>query len=243
MNLPSALAAESGVVCAVGAGGKKSALYALADRTDRAVVTATVRIPIFDPHVAAVQVTGEPTAAVAAADPDDWPLGLVPDRDREDRYLGYDADAIPEVKRDAPGPVLVKADGARMREFKAPGDDEPQIPAVADTVLPIASVHAVGDPLDEATVHRPERVAAITGRDLGDEIRPRDVAAVLASPEGGLRDVPADATAVPVLNKVDDEALAATAREVAAEIHERADVPRVVLTRLTADEPVVEVVE
>jgi len=55
-----ALDAAAGTTCLVGAGGKKTTLYALADRLDRAVLTATVRIPIFDREVAAVRVTEGP---------------------------------------------------------------------------------------------------------------------------------------------------------------------------------------
>ncbi|GGC64113.1 selenium cofactor biosynthesis protein YqeC [Haloferax sulfurifontis] len=241
MKLSDALRARSGVVCVVGAGGKKSTLYALARRLDRAVVTATVRIPIFDQHVDDVVVTERPVAALERAT--DWPVGVVPDRDRDDRYRGYDPGVVDAIgESDATDAVLVKADGARMREFKAPGDREPRLPTTADTVLPIASVHAVGEPLTEACVHRPERVAALTGLDLGDTIRPSDVATVLTSERGGLADVPDGATVVPVLNKVDDSALEAVAREIASEVLARSDVPRVALTRLTASEPVVAVV-
>ncbi|QKY17779.1 selenium cofactor biosynthesis protein YqeC [Halorubrum sp. CBA1229] len=242
MDLTTALDARDATVCVVGAGGKKSVLFALADRLDRAVVTATVRIPIFDDRVAAVRVTGDPVAAVGEAAGNDWPLGLVPERDRSDRYLGYDAETVAEIADVAPGATLVKADGARLREFKAPGDREPQIPATADVVVPIASAHVVGEPLSADLVHRPERVAAITGRALGDEIRPADVAAVLASDAGGLKGVPDGATAVPVVNKVDDEADAAAARAVAEGVLDHANVPRVLLTRLIADDPIVEVV-
>ncbi|WP_424009203.1 selenium cofactor biosynthesis protein YqeC [Haloferax denitrificans] len=242
MTLADALCARSGVVCVVGAGGKKSTLYALARRLDRAVVTATVRIPIFDQHVADVVVTDAPVTALERAT--DWPVGVVPDRDRDDRYRGYDPDVVDAIgDSDVADAVLVKADGARMREFKAPGDREPQLPATADTVLPIASVHAVGEPLADDAVHRPERVADLTGLDLGDTIRPSDIATVLTSERGGLADVPDGATAVPVLNKVDDSALEAVAREIASEVLARSDVPRVALTRLTASEPVVAVVE
>lgn len=244
MDLVEAIAPEGGVVCTVGAGGKKSTLYALADRLDRPVVTATVRIPIFDGHVATVAVTEDPVGALRSAGPDDWPLGLVPERERPDRYLGYDTDVVDAIAAaDVAGAVLVKADGARMREFKAPGEREPRVPDRADVVCPVASVHAVGEPLAEEHVHRPERVAAITGLEPGAEIRPRDVAAVLASSEGGRKGVPDDATVRPVLNKVDDPDLAATAREVAGLVHDRADVPGVVLARMTADEPLVDVVE
>ena len=242
MDLTTALDARDATLCVVGAGGKKSTLFALADRLDRAVVTATVRIPIFDDRVAAVRVTGDPVAAIADAATEDWPLGLVPERDRSDRYLGYDVATVAEIAAAAPGTTLVKADGARLREFKAPGEREPQIPATADVVVPIASAHVVGEPLTAELVHRPERVAAITGREVGDEIRPVDVATVLASDAGGLKDVPDGATAIPVVNKVDDEADAAAARAVAEGVLDRADVPRVLLTRLIADDPIVEVV-
>ncbi|TKX70672.1 selenium cofactor biosynthesis protein YqeC [Halorubrum sp. SP9] len=243
MDLTTALDARDATLCVVGAGGKKSTLFALADRLDRSVVTASVRIPIFDDRVATVRVTEDPIGAIEDADAGDWPLGLVPERDRSDRYLGYDVDVVADIADAAPGATLVKADGARLREFKTPSEREPQIPRNADVVVPVASAHVVGEPLTEERVHRPEAVAAITGREIGDELTPADVATVLASPAGGLKDVPGDATAIPVVNKVDDEADATAARAVAREILYRANVPRVVLTRLVSDDPVVEVVE
>ncbi|WP_251341627.1 selenium cofactor biosynthesis protein YqeC [Haloplanus halophilus] len=241
MNLVEALGADAKLVCVVGAGGKKTTLYALADRIDRAVVTATVRIPIFDDHVAAVRVTRDPVGALR--DATDWPLGLVPERERSDRYLGYDRETVTAI-RATPGPetVLVKADGARTRLLKAPNESEPQVPATADTVIPVASARVVGKPLTEDHVHRPERVAALTGRSLGDPIRAEDVGTVLASRAGGRKRVPPTATVVPLINMVDDEELAATGRDVAAAVHERADVSRVVLARM-AEPEVVDVID
>ena len=109
--------------------------------------------------------------------------------------------------------------------------------------MPVASVQVVGEPLTDAVVHRPERVAALTGLSMGEEIRPEHVGRVLSSPDGGLKGVPDGATAVPLLNKVDDEEWAAVAREIAAVIHERADVPRVALTSMLDDDPLVAVVD
>ena len=241
-DLASALDAD-GLTCFVGAGGKKTTMYALAADTDRAVVTATVRIPIFDPHVARVSVTEDPIAALTLHD--DRPLGLVPEQEFEDRYRGYEPDTVANLVRAHDGPTLVKADGARMRDFKAPGENEPRIPEAADTVVPIASAHVVGEPLDEELVHRPERVAAVAGVDVGDEITPEVVGRVLASNDGGLRGVPAGATAIPLVNKVDDEDDLDAAREVADAVLDHADrsiVPRVVLARM-ADAEIREVRE
>jgi probable selenium-dependent hydroxylase accessory protein YqeC len=241
MNLVEALGAARGTTCVVGAGGKKSAIFALADRLDRAVVTATVRIPIFDRRVASVAVTDDPVRAVR--DADSWPIGVVSNR-QDDRYEGYEPDVIDKLAAaGVADAIIVKADGARTRWLKAPGEHEPRLPPGADVVVPVASARIVGEPLDDTHVHRPERVAAITGLDIGDAIRPSDVAAVLADRDGGLRDVPDGATAIPLVNMVDDADLEASAREVAEELLARADVPRVVLTRLLDADPVVDVVE
>lgn len=237
MDLVESLGA-AGTVCVVGAGGKKTTLYALANRLDRAVVTATVRIPIFDSRVSRVVVTDDPLGAVETAEA--WPIGVVPERE-DDRYRGYEVGTVAELGERTDVPLLVKADGARTRGFKAPGEREPQLPANADTVLPVASAHAVGEPLDERTVHRPERVAALTGLEIGDAVTAEAVATVLASPEGGLKDVPEDASVIPLINKVDDADDERIAREIASGIHERADVERVVLARM-ADAEVVDVI-
>lgn len=256
MNLVEALRAEDAAVAVVGAGGKKTTMYALARRLDRPVITAAVRIPIFDNDAARVVTTDDPVAALAAADDDDFPLGLVAAREREDRYLGYDAAVVADLIDANPRATLIKADGARMRDFKAPKETEPQIPRNADVVVPVASAHVVGEPLDETLVHRPERVAAVAqdaGVDaaVGEAITPDVVGAVLASRDGGLKDVPTGATAIPLINKVDDEADAAAAREIAAAFADHldadrpaevgVDVPHVVLARMI-DAAVVDVV-
>lgn len=242
MNLVEALNAEGNVTCVVGAGGKKSTLYALAERLDRAIVTATVRIPPFEEHVAEVRVTERPLEAVRSTE--EWPIGLVPARERSDRYLGYDLETVDGFARelDDDVSVLVKADGARTRWFKAPADDEPQLPTTADVVVPVASAKIVGERLDDEHVHRPGRVAALTGLERGDSISTADVATVIANDRGGHKAVPDDATVIPVINMVDTPALEQTARKIAEEVRTRQDVPRVVLTRLIDEQPVVDVV-
>jgi probable selenium-dependent hydroxylase accessory protein YqeC len=249
MRLPSALAADDGqCVAVVGAGGKKTTLYRLGGMLDRAVVTATVRIPIFDDQVARVVVTDDPVSVVDAAetggDADGWPLGLVPERERDDRYRGYDRAVVDDLAAAHDGPVLVKADGARTRLLKAPDEREPRIPSSADTVLPVASARVVGKPLSDEWVHRPERVAAVAGVDVGDEIDAETVARVLASSEGGLKSVPDDARVVAVVNMVDDDERRAVGERVAADVLARTDrVDRVVLTQLVDPDPVVAVFE
>lgn len=230
MELVEELGLDAGMTVVVGAGGKKTALYTTANSLDRAVVTATVRIPRFDEHVEQIIQTQEPVEALGSVT--EWPVGLVPGYE-EARYLGYELDRVDDIAASGiPEAVLVKGDGARNREFKAPGEDEPRIPQGADRVLAIASTHIVGKPLSEEYVHRPEEVAALTGLSEGDSIQAEDVATVLASPEGARKNVPEGAELVPVLNKVDDEEDDSIAHSIAEMVLEQSPVDRVALTRL-----------
>lgn len=240
MDLRTAL--EPGDVTAVvGAGGKKSTLYALAAELNRAVVTATVRIPPFEDRVERLGLTEMPAQTVS--NNQRWPLGIVPGRDGErDRYLGYNTERIDDLAAATDVPILLKADGARTRWFKAPAPDEPQVPDTSDLVVPVASVRAVGEPIDDEHVHRPERVAALLDRPIGSQIRPRDIVHVLRNERGGLKDVPDGARVVPLLNMVDDERLESVAEEIAAGLVADERIERVVLGRMDRGD-VVAVVE
>ncbi|MCQ4332771.1 putative selenium-dependent hydroxylase accessory protein YqeC [Natronomonas sp. F2-12] len=227
----------TGVTAVVGAGGKKSTLYALAAELERAVLTATVRIPPFEDRVERLEVTEDPIGTVRGNGT--WPLGVVPGRDGvRDRYLGYDTDRIDELAATTDVPILTKADGARTRWIKAPAEEEPQVPAAADLVVPVASVRAVGERIDEEHVHRPERLASLLDRPPGSRIRPVDVAAVLGDQRGGLKDVPADARVVPLVNMVDDGELRAVAEGIAEELLAVERIGRVVLGRMDRGEVV-----
>ena len=213
----------------VGAGGKKSTLYALTAALERAVLTSTVRVPPLSGHVARQVVADDP---VAVADDIVQPLAVVPEETDDGRYRGYDPAAVDRLVAAADAPVLVKADGARRRLLKAPAGDEPRLPTAADVVVPVASARVVGERLTDDHVHRPERVADLTGRAIGERLRATDVAAVLAHDRGGLKDVPADATVRPLVNMADDADLEATAREVAAEVAAHSRVEAVVVGRM-----------
>jgi probable selenium-dependent hydroxylase accessory protein YqeC len=197
-----------------------------------------------------VVVTDEPVAALRDATDgrttERFPLGVVPEREADgDRYRGYDTavadDLAAEGLADA---VLVKADGARNREFKAPGENEPQIPPTADTVLPVVSAHVEGEKLTESLVHRPERVVELTDLAMGEHILAEQVAQVLTHPEGGLKSVPDVATVVPVINKVDEAGHEAAGNRIATQLLQHDRIDRVALTQFAdPEDPLVAVLE
>jgi probable selenium-dependent hydroxylase accessory protein YqeC len=241
MNPPpivAAFEAHDGITAVVGAGGKKTLMRRLARALSTPVVTATVRIPPIAPWVATLAITDDPVGAVRAAN--EWPVGVLAGTDGPDRRVGYPPSTVAAVG--ALGhPVLVKADGARMRRLKAPGAAEPQVPDSAARVVWVGSVQVVGAPLSAESVHRPERVAAVTGRTLGDPLTVGDLAALATDPEGGRKSVPPEADYIVCLNMVDDADHLRVAQAVAERIMDATSDVRVVLTSLIADDPVVAV--
>ncbi len=231
MDLAEALGlADRELVAFVGAGGKKTAMATLAEagvgRGLRVGYTTTTHMPPPGGLPLVVANTDDlPDALASVEAPVAFARKEVANPDRATRKVrGHDAAVVDELFDGGRFDwLLVKADGARRREFKAPGPDEPVIPGASTSVVPVASVAAVGKPLDAETVHRPEHVATITGLDHGDVITPAAVGTVLASDEGGCKGVPGDAATTPLVNKADTPSLQESAREVVSEALERTD--------------------
>jgi probable selenium-dependent hydroxylase accessory protein YqeC len=95
--------------------------------------------------------------------------------------------------------VVVEADTAVDRPLRAPTDEDLAVPPEATIVVPVVGVAALGRPLDEDSVHRPERAARWAGVEVGRPITPRVAASVLLHPEGMTAVVPAGARIFPYL--------------------------------------------
>ena len=137
--------------------------------------------------------------------------------------------------------VIVEADGSRRLPFKAPAQHEPVIPSSTTVLVPVVGLDVVGKPLVAGQVHRPEIVAALSGAALGDPLTPEIIAAVLAHPEGGAKGLPSGARLVPFLNKAEDEATLAAARQIARLLLAHPIVDRVIIGAAQAPDPVREV--
>lgn len=207
-RLRDALGIGRGIVCAVGAGGKKSLLLALAGehqagdgRLALANSARTSRPPagLFEVCIEASAGTIDGQLAACRA----GRLVYSGPAFKPGRVEGLPPALIAALHaRHGFGLSLVKADGARMRWIKAPADDEPAVVPGCDVLLPVLSLRALGCPLDERVAHRPERIAALSGLAAGGIIEPAHLVALLAHPEGCLRGAGA-ARVVPVLNMID----------------------------------------
>lgn len=212
--LRAALAAERGTVCLVGAGGKKSTMYALAAGfPGRVVLSSTSHMYRYAEGSVdeVIEVGGSVPRSTASA----RVVAYCGPTDTPQRVGGLSEQQLAELAaRGEFDLMLIKADGARARLIKAPAAHEPLIPAWTDTVIPVVSARVLGRRLGDGIAHRPEQVAAVVGTDLATPLSAVHLARLLSSVHGALKGVGA-ATVVPMINMVDDAALHEQARAAA----------------------------
>lgn len=239
--------ARVGVVCIVGAGGKKTTLYRLATaHPGRVGITSTVLTPPFRKRLGAHFVVEEEanlSAAVASAARKYDRVAYATPCVRRARFGGVAPSQVIEIHTQAGFDVsFVKGDGARLRWIKAPQEDEPVIPP-ASVTIPVLSARAMGERLSEKITHRLEEFIRVTGARYGEPITPELVARLLASKRGSLKNV-GHARVIALINMVDNpeqRAMAQDAAEQALELSPR--IERVILARMIDDDPIVAIVE
>src|SRR5699024_2482553 len=142
-SLAAALGVSGGIICATGAGGKKSLLYALADERGGRIALTSTTFTLMPPQRYRKHLWIEADADVHGA------LGqlrgagvrsLRPPSGKGGRMAGVAPDTITALLRvGGYGLTWVKADGARMRGIGGPRADESALVPEARLVLPIVS--------------------------------------------------------------------------------------------------------
>jgi molybdenum cofactor cytidylyltransferase len=130
--------------------------------------------------------------------------------------------------------VLVEADGSRRRPIKGTADHEPALPEAATLVVAIGNVHALGTPVDEEHVHRPEVFSDLTGIGPGQSITPGAFATALA--RGSLAKVPRTARTAALITGVEPGRSMSDASVVTRELW-RLGIKKVVLASLKDSPP------
>ena len=234
------------VVAFTGSGGKTTAMLRLAAelvaRGGRVLITTTTHIYPPDSEQFPATVLEDSLEALvrgARSALDRHPaVILARGLGADGKLMGIDPGWIEQLPKQLNVThLLVEADGSRGRPFKAPAAHEPVIPPSANLVVVVVGLSVIGQRLSEEFVHRPERVAALAGCQLGDTVSPTLVAAVLRHPEGSTRGAPVDARVVALLNQADDESRFEAGCDVARELIERG-AERVVIAALREAMPI-----
>jgi len=222
INLADALRlSKCPVVAFVGAGGKTSAMFRCARDRAPALVTTSTHLGVWqaslaDRHFIWAHGTPLPDLEAQLASGITLVTGSI---DPESRRCSGLSLAQMEILRQLAGyhdlPLFIEADGARLKALKAPGADEPVIPAFVDAVVVVAGLTGLGKKLEDEVVFRSEVFGRLGDLELDDVITPSALARVLAHPEGGLKNIPAGARRLVILNQADTPILQSQSDEIA----------------------------
>ena len=239
-------------VALVGAGGKTTILFRIAhDYVDSARAGKQSILLSTSTHLAAEQVQQADQHIIVRgieefnAFQSQLPPGLIlftgqftSTPEHQDRALGLSDEMLASLRLLADKhhvPLLIEADGARKRPLKAPAEHEPAIPNFCNTVLVVAGLSGLGQPLTPEWVHRPEQFALISGLHIGQTISEQDLLRVLLHEEAGQKNIPVNARRIVVFTQAIDTMRQARANTMAKSLlpHYQA----VIITKLDPGHP------
>jgi molybdenum cofactor cytidylyltransferase len=206
----------------VGAGGKTTAMFHLARQlltstsglAPTVLVTTTTHLGINQINLADRHIILQSPVEIDFIK-QDLPQGVIlftGPSGNEDRVAGLNSEILAGLHAFAEShrlPLLMEADGSRGRPLKAPAAHEPVIPSWVKEVLVVAGLSAIGQPLEERWVHRPERFAELAGLEMGAFVSVEGLGHLLANPQGGLKGIPPTARRIALLNQADTPELQA----------------------------------
>ncbi|MGA2545586.1 MAG: selenium cofactor biosynthesis protein YqeC [Rectinemataceae bacterium] len=213
--LEASTAPGAAVVAFVGAGGKTSAMFALArslaSSGTRILATTTTRI--LNPDAASAR-EGKGFGRVLMLPDPSSPASIELMRsegprvvlgsgcDEDGKLFGIDPESISALKVlfDV---VLVEADGARGLSIKAPALYEPVVPSHCSVVVGLIGLDALGAAMDGWIAYKPELFGPLVSCAPGEAISPEHLVRLVASPQGLFKGTPSGARRIVVLNKAD----------------------------------------
>ena len=207
MKLAEALDLRKGdIVAFVGAGGKTSALIALGAELSacgwRALATTTTRLGRAQLELMSASLSYHQDSSHISQLLDSERFLFLYDRICADKVYGFEADRIEQILASLTCDIcLIEADGARMLPLKAPKSHEPAIPACATLVVPIVSLAVLGKSLDENHVYNAGALAGHYGFARGRPVKPEWIARMLGDEAMLLKNIPAHARVVALLNQ------------------------------------------
>lgn len=198
---------SSSSVAFTGAGGKTTAMFLLARQMQPPViVTATTHLGAWQVEFADRHVIADSPAALENAEHGLKGVVLVTgalDGDRTRPIAESMLDWLHQFCGYHSIPLLIEADGSRQKPLKAWSEHEPPIPEFADAVAQVAGLSGLGKPLTDEYVHRAGLFSELCGLEIGETVTPEALARALTHPRGGLKNVPARARRIALLNQAD----------------------------------------
>jgi probable selenium-dependent hydroxylase accessory protein YqeC len=255
VSLQKALGLEGGgVVSLVGAGGKTSLMFRLAQAFSEAgesvLSTTTTKIMMPDRHQSPqIILAASPQAVLEKAKKllKDTPhISAVSPRlaDHPDKVIGFDPEIVDQFYESGLFRwIVVEADGAAQKPMKVPADHEPVIPAATGWLIGVVGLKVIDKPLNPQWVFRHDLYSEITGLSPGEMVTEASVCAAITHEKGVMKGCPPDARMTLFLNLAGAPRGLALGKKIAQILTEtagRTKIERVVIGQPLENPPVVE---
>ncbi len=248
MKLKNAFELNRGeVVSFIGAGGKTSLLvsmgYELAEAGWRVLATTTTHLAEEQLGFFPCALKADASAALISQALTDYQFVLLYAEVRAGRVCGPPLDWTKQLLDRVDSDILlVEADDANGLPFKAPRAGEPRIPAETSLVVSVASLSALGAPLDADHIYNPAAMIAKYGFVENSPVKSPWLAQVLRDEDLGLQGIPNEARVLVYLNQTPERGYArGRARLIARLSLQSSRINAVALGSVRGAEPVHEV--
>jgi len=206
---------NTGRIAFTGAGGKTTGMFQLARQlSSPVIVTATSHLGVWQAELADKHIVITSPGQVEQLESDLTGVILLTGELDGDKTKPVSAHALGTIRQfctDHSIPLLIEADGSRQKPLKGWAEHEPPIPDFVDTIVQVVGLSGLGKPLNEENVHRPEIFAKLSGSKIGEFVTQDQLIQVVTHPKGGLKNIPANARRVIVLNQADTPELQSAA--------------------------------
>lgn len=208
---PSALFIDLGaqkrptVISIVGAGGKTSLLFWLAELFQasgrRVLITTTTHMFMPTSHWPVV-FCRDPAMLPHASFISPISFCFHCWKANQGKVQGFTPEAIDAlVQRPECDVILIEADGSRGMPLKAPDEHEPCIPKSSYCVIAVMGGHILGAKVSTENVHRWSQFADITGLTPDAPLQLSDLVALVRHPQGAFKNVPQGCRRVWFINR------------------------------------------
>ena len=194
------------VVCLVGAGGKKTTMYALSQSLPGTVaLSSTTHMYHYDSKYVNRLISVKNQDYLAFEKEAGKVHAFFGEKIHKERVSGLNEEVLRNIWNSGNyDTMIIKADGARARLIKAPGVGEPLIPSFADYVIPIFSIKVVGRKLDSSIAHRIDQLSRVMKIEPGEVIQDKHVISLMTSEAGFLKHTEGKQI-IPIINMVDSK--------------------------------------
>lgn len=232
MDIKQALSlGNKGVVSIVGAGGKTTLMYTLANQLvsagKRVLTTTTTKIFKPTPEECPLTILSKRSdeiiekAHLLMQDNPHITLGAEYEP-LSGKLIGVYPDVLADIQEsDLFDYIIIEADGAARKSLKACSFNEPVVPEFTDCLVSMAGLDVVGKPLAEQWVFRSNIFSNVTKRPLASKITESDIAEMLLHDIASITAIKPDVIKIAFLNKADNLHLQNVGNKIAALIEER----------------------